>query len=90
MSFDAFAQSKLMQAYDGIKNSKPVYKDIDSLDDLKKLAGIYENSYGEATSKYATNLGEIQRERGIKAGDPEWFRLYFSKPMLTGEQPYTK
>ena len=88
MTFDPFAQSKLMQAYDGLKNTKPVYKDIDSLDDLKKLAGIYENSYGETTSKYATNLGKIQRERGIKAGDPEWFKLWFSLPLLTKTKPY--
>ena len=90
MSFDAFNQAKLMSAYNGISNKKPVYKDIDNLDDLRRLAGVYENSYGEETSKYATNLGEIQRERNIRPGTPEWFRLWGAKPLLTGEQPYDK
>jgi hypothetical protein len=88
--FDPFRQSKLMSAYNGLSNKKPVVKDIDNLDDLKKLAGIYENSYGETTSEYASNLGKIQRERNIKAGTPEWFKLWFSLPLLTGERPYNK
>jgi hypothetical protein len=89
MTFDPFKQAKLMTAYTGMKTVElPPAPELDNLDDLKRLAGISENSYGEETSKYATNLGQIQRERGIKAGDPEWFRLYFSKPLLTGEKPY--
>lgn len=80
-----------MQAYTGINNTgMPELPEIDSISDLKKLAGIGDTSYGEETSKYATNLGAIQRERGIKAGTDEWFRLWFAKPTLTGEQPYDR
>jgi hypothetical protein len=61
-----------------------------SIDDLKRLAGVNNTSYGEETSEYATNLGQIQRERNIRPGTDEWFKLWFAKPLLTGEQPYTK
>jgi hypothetical protein len=90
MTFDPFKQSKLMSAYTGMKDVKLPEQNIDSISDLKRLAGISENSYGEETSKYATNLGQIQRERNIRPGSDEWFRLWFSKPLLTGEKPYDK
>lgn len=91
MTFDTFKQAKLMTAYTGMKTVElPPAKEIDSIDDLKRLAGINENSYGEETSEYATNLGQIQRERNIRPGTDEWFKLWFAKPLLTGEQPYSK
>lgn len=59
-----------------------------NLDELKKLAGIgKDNSYGFQTSKIATDFKKIEKERGIRPGDPEWFQLWFSKPLLTGEMP---
>ena len=33
---------------------------------------------------------EYERKKGIRPGDDEWFRLYFSKPFLTGEKPMDK
>ena len=30
---------------------------------------------------------QIEREQNIKVGSPEWFRLWFAKPELTGEKP---
>lgn len=72
-----------------IKSVRLPEQNMDSLDDLKRLAGVNEpTSYGEELSQRATNLGEIQRERNIKPGTDEWFRLWFAKPKLTGEKPY--
>lgn len=37
-----------------------------------------------------TNTAEkrqIERQLNIKTGTPEWFRLYFARPELTGEKP---
>lgn len=37
-----------------------------------------------------TPMGEkrqIERDLNIKVGTPEWFRLYFARPELTGEKP---
>ena len=29
----------------------------------------------------------LEKENNIKPGSPEWFRLWFSRPYLTGEKP---
>lgn len=87
--FDPFKQSKLMNGFNNLKSVQLPETKSDSLDDLKKLAGINENtSFGEEMSERATNLGQIQRERNIQPGTDEWFRLWFAKPKLTGEKPY--
>jgi hypothetical protein len=57
------------------------------IDELKKLAGIPKHSYGYETSKQATNFRQIEREKNIQPGTNEWFQLWFSKPLLTGEMP---
>jgi len=86
--FDTFKQSKLMNAYSNM--SVPSHQPMtDNLDDLKKLAGVG-TSMGEEMSSHSTNLGQIQRDRNIQPGTPEWFRLWFALPKLTGEQPYDK
>jgi hypothetical protein len=91
MTFDPFNQAKLMTAYTGMKTIElSPGKEIDNLDDLKRLAGIGKDSYGETISQNGTNFGQIQRERNIRPGTDEWFRLWFSKPKLTGETPYDK
>lgn len=37
-------------------------------------------------SHTANNNAEIMRQNNIKSGTPEWFKLWFSKPYLTGEK----
>ena len=88
--FDPFQQAKLMNGFDKLKSVSVPEQNIDSLADLRKLAGVNEVSYGEQTSVQGTNLGQIQRERNIRPGTDEWFKLWFAKPHLTGEQPYDK
>ena len=87
--FDPFKQAKLMNRYDKLKSVQLPEAKLDSIDDLKKLAGVNENtSYGEELSHRATNLGQIMREKNIQPGTDEWFKLWFAKPKLTGEKPY--
>lgn len=89
--FDPFKQQQLMNGFDKLKSVPTPEQNIDNLDDLKKLAGVNnQTSYGETISQSGSNLGQIQRERDIKPGSDEWFRLWFSKPTLTGETPYDK
>ncbi len=62
---------------------------------LKQLAGVNEyKGYTEYTleniSQTGTEKREIEREKNIKPGTDEWFKLWFSLPKLTGEQPYKK
>ena len=79
-----------MSAYTGMKTVALPEQSIDSIDDLKRLAGVSNTSYGEETSERATNLGQLQRDKNIRPGTDEWFQLWFAKPLLTGEKPYDK
>jgi len=57
-----------------------------TLEELKKLAGIdtHSKSTGENMSVTATNLRKKERKMGLKPGDPDWFKLWFSRPYMTG------
>lgn len=57
-----------------------------TLEELKKLAGItgLRPSTGENMSQTATDLRKRERKMGIKPGDPDWFKLWFSRPYMTG------
>ena len=61
------------------------------LADLKKLAGIEDT---QATSpvngSIGVNKGEYMRKHNIKPGTDEWFKLWFSRPGLTKENPTPK
>jgi len=50
--------------------------------DLKRLAGIdkeqNDSSMGENISHTATALRQKERKLGLKPGDPDWFKLWFS------------
>jgi hypothetical protein len=62
---------------------------MDEIERLKELAGVNEfKGYKEYTlenmSQTASEVKQIEKERGIKPGDPEWFELWFSQPYMTG------
>jgi hypothetical protein len=63
---------------------------MDELDYIKKLAGINEfKGYSEYQidenpSETAAELKKKEKRLGIKPGDDEWFKLWFSKPYMTG------
>ena len=71
---------------------------MDELNQLKRLAGINEfKGYmqytpedplgGSNISLTGNEKGRLMREHNIKPGTPEWFKLWFSLPKLTGEKP---
>lgn len=41
---------------------------------------------GSNISYTAAENARIMREQNIKPGTPEWFRLWFSLPLMTGEK----
>ena len=84
--FDPFKQAKLINGFNNLKSVQLPESNIDSLDDLKRLAGVNENTNVDIDTDI--NRGQIMRERNIKPGTDEWFKLWFSKPKLTGEKPY--
>jgi hypothetical protein len=60
------------------------------INDLKVLAGIT-NTFGgqqeysiENMSHTAAELKKKEKELGVKPGDAEWFKLWFSRPYMTG------
>tara|TARA_Y100000748_G_C15343280_1_gene428868 strand:+ start:513 stop:719 length:207 start_codon:yes stop_codon:yes gene_type:complete len=67
---------------------------VDELDRIKQLAGVdkisTEDSMGENLSITGTEKAQYQRKHKIKTGSPEWFKLWFARPKLTGENPMPK
>lgn len=71
---------------------------MDELAKLKRLAGINEfkgfteykpeNPFGGSNISLTGNeKGQLMKKHNIKPGTEEWFKLWFSKPYLTGEKP---
>jgi hypothetical protein len=68
----------------------------DPIHEMKALAGLgglggdarlheYRVNQGSNISVTGNENGRIQREQNIKPGTPEWFKLWFSLPYMTGE-----
>jgi hypothetical protein len=65
---------------------------MDELERIKQLAGInefkgYQLYDGSNISITGNEKGELMKKHNIKPGTEEWFKLWFSKPYLTGEKP---
>lgn len=62
---------------------------------LQYLGGInsqarlheYKINQGSNVSVTGNNKGELMKQNNIKPGTPEWFKLWFSLPYMTGEKP---
>ena len=75
---------------------------MNDIDQIKQLAGITQNIgrlqeyQGEGTvSTEGSNMSvtanekiQYQNTHNIQPGTPEWFKLWFSLPYLTGEKPW--
>ena len=64
---------------------------MDELEQIKRLAGIngfkgYQLYDGSNISITGNEKGELMKKHNIKPGTKEWFKLWFSKPYLTGEK----
>lgn len=61
------------------------------LDTLKRLAGIgHSTDIKENPSITGTEKAQYQRKHNIEPGSQEWFKLWFSRPKMTGENPMPK
>jgi hypothetical protein len=71
---------------------------MDDISQLKRLAGINEfkgfmkyepeNPLGGSNiSLTGTEKAKLMKENNIRPGTPEWFKLWFSLPYMTGEKP---
>lgn len=70
----------------------------DPIQELKVLSGLgglggqarlheYRANQGSNISVTGDSKGELMRKHNIKPGTDEWFKLWFSRPYLTGEKP---
>ena len=59
-------------------------KELKKLAGITEFAGYTEYNINENPSETATELKKKEKELGLKPGDPDWFRLWFSKPYMTG------
>jgi hypothetical protein len=61
---------------------------MNEIDRLKKLAGIDTLSHTmpsvENISHTAQALKDKEKKLGLRPGDPDWFKLWFSLPHMTG------
>jgi hypothetical protein len=73
----------------------------DPIHELKALAGLgglggearlheYRASQGSNISVTGNAKGELMKKHNIQPGTPEWFKLWFSLPYMTGEKPVGK
>jgi len=68
---------------------------MNDLERLKKLAGIGEKPANEnldspISGEQSQQKRDYEREHGIRVGSDEWFKLWFARPGLTGENPMPK
>lgn len=67
----------------------PVAKNSE-LDAIKALAGIGKTSEinnGSNVTLTAHEKSKLMKQHNINPGTPEWFKLWFSRPYMTGEKP---
>jgi len=63
---------------------------MNEADKLRKLAGIDKNADSPITGEIGTNKGKYMQQHNIRPGSDEWFKLWFARPKLTGENPTPK
>lgn len=70
-----------------------------TLEELKHLAGIGQGVYPRDTVDHtktsnithtAAEKSQYMKKHKIQPGTDEWFRLWFARPKLTGENPFGK
>lgn len=84
--FDPFKQAILQNSYSKMKEVSIPEKDT-SIDELKRLSGIDARSKQIAAETQA-NKAKFMAENNIKPGTDAWFKLWFAKPEITGEDPF--
>lgn len=92
MTFDVWKQAKLQNAYKSLKEYTPPPDKDTTLEDLTRLAGINKNAENEESNISITGneKARLMKQNNIQPGTDAWFKLWFSRPYLTGEKPIGK
>jgi hypothetical protein len=72
-------------------------KVIQYLGGINSQARLHEYNMNQKTEVDGSNIsitgnekGELMKKHNIKPGTPDWFKLWFSLPYMTGEKPVEK
>lgn len=68
----------------------PIIKDDSELESIKALAGLNKKNTINNESNMthtAQEKAKLMKKHNIRPGTPEWFKLWFSLPYMTGEKP---
>lgn len=89
MTFDVWKQAQLMNGYSKLQQVTLPETKEPTLQEIKKLAGLPNMTplQGINMSITGTEKGELMKKHDIQPGTPEWFKLWFSLPYMTGEKP---
>lgn len=90
MTFDVWKQASIMNGFDKLKSVPSFDENKDTtLDDIKRLSGITPQVIGAEIniSVTGTEKAMLMKQHNIQPGTQEWFKLWFSRPYLTGEKP---
>ena len=89
MTFDVWKQAQLMNGYSKLQQVTLPETKEPTLQEIKKLAGLPNMTplQGINMSVTGTEKGELMKKHDIQPGTPEWFKLWFSLPYMTGEKP---
>ena len=66
---------------------------MDDLEQLRVLAGIRSSNLLKPYSVQevsGSSKGEYMKQNSIRPGTDEWFKLWFARPTMTGENPTPK
>ena len=73
-----------------LDSSDPIYelKSIQYLAGLGHSARLHEYRVDQGSNVSVTGMEnqKLEKEHNIKPGTPEWFKLWFSLPYMTGEK----
>lgn len=79
---DPINEIKVLQYLGGINSQSRLYE--------YKLTNAQPKDEGSNISITGNEKGELMKKHNIKPGTPEWFKLWFSLPFMTGEKPVGK
>lgn len=79
---DPVNEIKVLQYLGGINADARLYE--------YKMQNTQPKEDGSNISITGNAKGELMKKNNIKPGTPEWFKLWFSLPYMTGEKPVGK
>ena len=88
--FDPWKQGQINSGIAKMREYSVNSPDIENIDDLKRLAGVNSTNNFAQNNVTSQDKAKFERDNNIKRGSPEWFKLWFARPDLTGENPFGK